>query len=657
MCGFAGFTGPDLPATRDQCESVLDSMGHAILHRGPDAGGVWFDGELRLGLIHRRLSIIDLSELGAQPMASESGRYVISFNGEIYNFRNLKAELESAGARFRGHSDTEVMLAAFEAWGVEQALARFNGMFAFALVDRSQRKLYLARDRMGEKPLYYGWQGRTFLFGSELKALACHPSWKGEVNRSALSLLLRHNLIPAPHSIYSGIHKLLPASFISLDLEQLVPGELPESSRYWRLEDQFGDGPDWTLEGASSQLETLLEEVVGDQMVSDVPLGAFLSGGVDSSTIVALMQKQASQPVRTFSIGFNEEGFNEAVHAAAVASHLGTDHTELYVTEQNAMDLIPRLPQIYDEPFADSSQLPTYLVSQMTRKHVTVALSGDGGDELFCGYTRYPNMLRGWQRRGSLGSRLKGLSGRLPSGVTAQAIRALVPSQRRRSTEAIRFRLARAKAIASSQSLSEFYRQSVSFWPNPAMALVEPRDGSYGLTDALPDQVPDNDLKTLMWRDLNWYLPDDILTKVDRAAMACSLETRIPMLDHRVVSFAMGLPAALNMQGNIGKQVLRSVLYRHVPRELIDRPKQGFAVPVAVWLRGSLREWAEDLLDPTRLREQGYFKPDMVRQIWTEHLSGREEYSSLLWGILMFQAWLKEQREYIGTGEIDDYAR
>lgn len=637
MCGFAGLIAS---SNRFDCQlSVqnLKAMGNAIQHRGPDGEGVW--RENAIGMVHRRLSIQDLSSTGAQPMVSGSGRFVIAFNGEIYNFRTLRAELEQSGVRFIGHSDTEVMLEAFEAWGLENALQRFNGMFAFALVDRKQNTLTLARDRMGEKPLYYGWQGNVMLFGSELKALTCHPCWEGQIDRSALPLLVRHNLIPAPHSIYRGIRKLLPSSFITLNLDQLVVGELPEPSRYWRLEDQFNKGLDWTLSGASFQLERLLEEVVADQMISDVPLGAFLSGGVDSSTIVALMQKQARQPVSTFSIGFNEEGFDEAAHAAAVASHLGTHHTELYVTEQNARDLVPQLPTIYDEPFADSSQLPTYLVSEMTRKHVTVALSGDGGDELFCGYTRYPSMLRGWQRRGSLGSRLKALSGQLPPEMTARAIRALIPSQKERSVEAIRLRLVRAKAIASAQSLSDFYRQSVSYWPDPTMILVEPSEGGYGLTGPLPDQVPDNDLKTLMWRDLNWYLPDDILTKVDRAAMACSLETRIPMLDHRVVSFAMGLPASINMQGKVGKQVLRSVLYRHVPRELIDRPKQGFAVPVGAWLRGSLREWAEDLLDPVKLREQGYWKADMVRQVWSEHVSGRRDYSFELWGVLVFQSW------------------
>lgn len=640
MCGFTGFFSPGSWGSNRDVNQVLERMGQAIRHRGPDAGGVWFDETMSVGLSHRRLSIIDLSELGAQPMASASGRYVISFNGEIYNFRDLRSRLESAGASFRGHSDTEVMLAAFEAWGVAESLAEFRGMFAFALVDRQERKLYLARDRMGEKPLYYGWQGNSLLFGSELKALTCHPHWRGEINRRALPLLLRHNLIPAPESIYSGVYKLLPASYVCLDLESLVAGELPAPQRYWKLEESFIEDSVWSLESASEHLETLLTEVVGDQMVSDVPLGAFLSGGVDSSTVVALMQKQATQPVRTFSIGFHEQGFNEAEHAAAVARHLGTEHTELYVTDQDGLNLVPRLPHMYDEPFADSSQIPTYLVSEMTRRHVTVALSGDGGDELFCGYTRYPGMLNAWNGRRSVSARLKHLLTRLPGGLTASTIRALVPSQRHRSVEGIRFRLAQMRAADSADSLSEFYRQSVSIWPDPAMALVAPDEFDYGLTGKLPPQVPDNDLKTLMWRDLKWYLPDDILTKVDRAAMACSLETRIPMLDHRVVSFAMGLPTSLNVQGGVGKQVLRQVLYRHVPRELIDRPKQGFAVPVGAWLRGSLRDWAEDLLDPVNLRDQGYWNADRVRWVWKEHQSGREDYSFELWGILMFQAWL-----------------
>jgi asparagine synthase (glutamine-hydrolysing) len=378
-------------------------------------------------------------------------------------------------------------------------------------------------------------------------------------------------------------------------------------------------------------------------MISDVPLGAFLSGGIDSSTIVALMQKQATIPVKSFSIGFKEAGFNEAEHAAAVARHLGTDHTEFYVTEQDALEVIPRLAQIYDEPFADSSQIPTYLLSKITQKHVTVALSGDGGDELFCGYTRYPSTLSGWQNRNTLKSRFKRVLSMLPAGPSSQAIQKLAPSQRHRSLGGIRQRLDSLRALSSSDSLSEFYRRKVSYWPFPETALVAGTEPPYALTQELPPGVDGEALKTLMWRDLNWYLPDDILVKVDRAAMACSLETRVPLLDHRVVEFALGLPTSLNMNKGVGKQVLRSVLYRHVPRELIDRPKQGFAVPIAAWLRGALRDWAEDLLEPTKLTEQGYWNVDTVGWFWNEHLSGREDYSFELWGILMFQAWLRNE--------------
>ncbi len=645
MCGFAGFAGAGRNIDKDSCETRLRKMGEAIVHRGPDAGGVWLNDALSVGLSHRRLSILDLSPLGAQPMVSASGRFVIAFNGEIYNFQALGEELLADGAHFRGHSDTEVMLAAFEAWGVEAALGRFAGMFAFALFDQQERRLYLARDRMGEKPLYYGWQGSTLVFGSELKALQQHPEWQGEINRGALPLLVRHNLIPAPHTIYSGIFKLLPASFVAVDLARLEPGQLPEPSRYWRLEDQFVESDDWTVEAAADHLEALLTKVIGEQMVSDVPLGAFLSGGVDSSTVVALMQKQASTPVKTFSIGFNEEGFNEAEHAAAVARHLGTDHTELYVTEQDALKVIPLLSKMYDEPFADSSQIPTFLVSEMTRKKVTVALSGDGGDELFCGYTRYPGTLDAWNRRGAVKSRVENLFSRLPESLSVPVARALMPSQRHRSSGGISFRLDATRAAAGAGDLSEFYRRRVSLWPYPGKVAGKGEEPVYGLNETMPETVPETGLKTLMWRDLNWYLPDDILVKVDRAAMACSLETRIPMLDHRVVSFALGLPASLNLKDGRGKQVLRSVLYRHVPREMIDRPKQGFAVPVGSWLRGALREWADALLEPSRLREQGYWNVDTVRWFWLEHLSGRDDYSFQLWGILMFQAWLQHQCE------------
>lgn len=639
MCGFTGYVGVGFKGK--STESTEHAMSSALRHRGPDAEGFWRDPETHLSLIHRRLAIQDLSPLGAQPMESASGRYVVAFNGEIYNFLDLKSELEKGGLAFRGHSDTEVMLGAFERWGVEASLTRFAGMFAFAVVDRETSRLYLARDRMGEKPLYVGWQGQTLLFGSELKALACHPDWVGAIDEQALPLYLRHNFIPAPHTIYRGIRKLEPASYLVFDLAGLMPGELPEPVRYWRAEDHFEDNLIWTPETAADRLEELLGEVVNEQMISDVPLGAFLSGGIDSSTVVALMQKHATRPVKTFSIGFDEEGYNEAIHAAAVARHLKTDHTELYVKPQDALDLIPRMPAVYDEPFADSSQLPTYLVSRMTREHVTVALSGDGGDELFCGYTRYFHMLRQWQSRASAKARLRSAAAALPPSLVAPMIRALVPGQRHRSLAGVRYRLEEERVRGATASLSEFYRQQVSLVARPEALLRQSGEPEYSLSTPLPDQIPEATLKTLVWRDLNWYLPDDILVKVDRAAMANSLETRVPMLDHRVVEFALGLPTALNVSGGQGKQVLRDVLHRHVPRQLVERPKQGFAVPVASWLRGDLRDWAEALLAPDRLRDQGYWQADRVRWLWQEHLAGREDFSSQLWGVLMFQAWLE----------------
>lgn len=638
MCGFAGILAIGDVASRPS-EAQLRAMGDALTHRGPDAAGVWQDSSL--GLVHRRLAIQDLSSAGAQPMTSASGRFVIAFNGEIYNFRALRSELEGAGATFTGHSDTEVMLAAFETWGIEKSLDRFNGMFAFALVDQADRKLILARDRMGEKPLYYGWQKGVLLFGSELKALRAHPAWEGAIDRNALTLLLRHNLIPAPHTIYSNVAKLPPSSWVAFPLDgQGDPW--PEPGRYWSLEDAFELTSGFTVASASDELERRLSAVIDEQMVADVPLGAFLSGGIDSSAVVALMQQQASQAVRTFTIGFREAGFNEAEHARAVAEHLGTKHTELYVSPEDGLKVIPELPRMYDEPFADSSQIPTWLVSRMTREHVTVALSGDGGDELFCGYSRYPYVANAWASRDSLKSRLRQLAAKLPPDSMARLIRRLVPGQSQRAVITLAERLRQEAHLGKAESLQDYYRCTLGYWSEPEALVKGGKVPDYALNGKVPEVVKKDPLKTLMWLDLNWYLPDDILVKVDRAAMACSLETRVPMLDRRIVEFALGLPSDLNMQNGVGKQVLRDLLYRHVPRQLIDRPKQGFAVPLGQWLRTSLRDWAENLLDEGRLQREGYFNPTPVRRLWQAHLLGQDDHAFALWGVLMFQAWLDE---------------
>lgn len=639
MCGLSGFF--DSRDVTQSPEAVLENMGEAIYRRGPDAQNSWF--EQNIGLVHRRLAIQDLSPAGAQPMHSLSGRYVLAFNGEIYNFLALRERLELEGMEFRGHSDTEVMLAAFEVWGISEALNQFSGMFAFALVDRKDNALHLARDRMGEKPLYYGWQGTSFLFGSELKALRPHPAWQGTINRNAITLLLRHNLIPWPHSIYEGIKKLPPAGLLTLDLTALTPESLPEPEFYWNLTDCFAPNAWNNRDDAADELEKRLDTVVGEQMLSDVPLGAFLSGGIDSSTIVAIMQKQARKPVKTFSIGFEEAGFNEAEHAKAVARHLKTDHTELYVSPSDGLGVIPDLPTFYDEPFADSSQIPTYLVSRMTREHVTVALSGDGGDELFCGYTRYPGTVGAWQKRNSLKHRLRRLASQLPPEQMAKWIKTLVPGQRDRAVISLSERLRQEARCGDAQTLAEYYRQKVSFWPSPEMIVKHSAEPHYALTDKVPGGIVEDPLKSLMWLDLNWYLTDDILVKVDRAAMACSLETRVPLLDRRIVEFALGLPTSINMEGGVGKQVLRDVLFRHVPRHLVERPKQGFAVPLAQWLRTSLRDWAENLLSAERLEREGFFHAAPVRSLWQAHLDGFDDHSSCLWGVLMFQAWFEEQ--------------
>lgn len=649
MCGIAGFLqakGFD----PDQPRALAARMGEHITHRGPDDSGLWFDAEAGIGLCHRRLSIVDLSHAGHQPMASCSGRYVIAFNGEIYNHLLLRAELEKAAGSpaWRGHSDTETLLAGFDAWGIERMVKSAIGMFAFALWDKASRTLTLGRDRLGEKPLYYGWQGETFLFGSELKALKAHPAFRADIDRSSLALLMRHNYIPAPYSIYQGIHKLLPGSLLTVSLQN----RNAQPQRYWDARQVLDDGLAQPFTGspddAVGALEKLVRDAVTQQMVADVPLGAFLSGGVDSSAIVALMQAQSGRPVRTFTIGFHEAGYNEAEHAKAVAKHLGTDHTELYVSPQQALDVIPRLPRLYCEPFADSSQIPTFLVSQLARQYVTVSLSGDGGDELFGGYNRYILGQRLWGKLSQLPVGLRLALSRLIARVSPQAwnralgpVQSLMPAGLAQAN--IGDKLHKGAEVMAANTPAEFYQLLVSHWSQPADLVLGGSEPSTVLTDPSLHPRTNNFIHQMMALDLLTYLPDDILCKVDRAAMGVSLETRVPLLDHRVVEFACRLPLAFKLRDGVGKWPLRQMLYKYVPKELIERPKMGFGVPIDSWLRGPLRDWAEDLLSESRLRQEGYFNPEPIRQKWGEHLSGKRNWQYHLWDVLMFQAWLAEQ--------------
>lgn len=648
MCGFVGVLCAG-DASGDQAAAVR-RMSERLRHRGPDDEGLWHGaaGEAVLG--HRRLAILDLSVEGHQPMESSSGRYVLAFNGEVYNFLQLRSELERSGCSFRGHSDTEVLLRGVESWGLEAVLRRAAGMFALALWDRSTATLQLARDRMGEKPLYYGWAGRSFLFGSELKALRAHPEWRGVIDRDVLALYLRHGYVPAPYSIYQGIAKLAPGTIVTLRAP--MPGAEPETTTYWSVREAAELGAARPLEGraevAVDELATVLDAVVGEQMVADVPLGAFLSGGVDSSAVVALMQTRSARPVRTFTIGFHESGFNEAEFAKAVAAHLGTDHTELYVTPEEARSVIPRLPAIYDEPFGDSSQIPTCLVAALARRQVTVALSGDGADELFGGYNRYVHAERLWGRAQSLPAFVRrGLASGLRSVPAAgwdtlfRRAGAVIPRVRRVPQPGDRVhKLARLLGVTSAAGMySEFF----SLWSDPSEAVPGARESETIVND--PSRWPELESHVLrsMFLDQVTYLPDDILVKVDRATMAVSLESRAPFLDHRVVELAWRMPLEFKIRGGQGKWALRQLLYRHVPRELIERPKMGFAVPVDRWLRGPLREWAESLLEPGRLAREGFFAPDVIGRRWREHLSGARNWSAQLWPVLMFQAWLDEE--------------
>lgn len=641
MCGLVGFIRHD--GSKYDLE-FLNRMSDTIKSRGPDDVGCWLDEQAGVGLGHRRLSIVDLSPAGHQPMFSVSGRYVVVFNGEIYNHLGLREALQATGSArtWRGHSDTETLLAGFEVWGVEATLRRAIGMFAIALWDKLTSTLTLARDRMGEKPIYYGWQGAgestTFLFASELKALRAHPAFNASIDRGALALLMRHNYIQAPHSIYQGISKLEPGCLLQVSRDDPTP----LITRFWDFSAVARAGVaepfSGTPEEAVSALEVLVRDSIRQQMLADVPLGAFLSGGIDSSTVVALMQAQSSCPVKTFTIGFNEQGYNEAGHAKAVAVHLGTEHTELYVTPAQAMAVVPRLPQLYCEPFADSSQIPTFLVSELARQHVTVSLSGDAGDELFCGYTRYDIAERWWKRLSALPAPTRKSLKALMVGIGSPYLQRWLPSS-------VGEKFDKGLDMLMGDSLEAVYRSIAS-------NLVDPCDWLIGVeaepATALAGSIPNLDglgpVERMMALDAVSYLPDDILVKVDRASMGVSLESRVPFLDHRIVEFAWQLPLSYKRRDGMTKWPLRQLLYRHVPRELIDRPKRGFAVPLHDWLRGPLRDWAEALIDAQRLQQEGFFNVTKVRRAWAEHLSGRRNWTPRLWSVLMFQAWFEEQR-------------
>jgi asparagine synthase (glutamine-hydrolysing) len=647
MCGIVGVWdkwGRSLEA--------IEAATRRLVHRGPDDFGLWRDPRHGIAFGHTRLSILDVSPAGHQPMLSSCTRYVVVLNGEIYNHLALRKRLADLAPPWRGHSDTETLLACFSAWGVEQTLKATVGMFALALWDRETSTLFLARDRMGEKPLYYGYlASKAFAFASELKALTLMGDHSADIDPGAVALLLRHNHIPSPYSIYKGLSKLAPGTWLEIKDENVQRRQLGQTRTYWSAIEVALSGVENQLRfvsdlDATSALENELLTAVGDQMVADVPLGALLSGGVDSSTIVALMQAQSARPVKTFSVGFREDKYDEATYAKAVAQHLGTEHTELYVSPTDALAVIPNLSSIYDEPFSDSSQIPTYLIARLARQSVTVALSGDGGDELFGGYSRYflAERLRKliadvprWSRKP-----MAGLLGAVSRSTWDQLFKIASPMfPGLRQWRAPGTKMQKAASLLTASNPSDFYRRGfMSHWEPDDVVLnsTEPETAF-----AKPQPVMPTFHEWMMLIDSISYLPDDILVKVDRAAMAVSLETRVPLLDHRIFEFAWRLPLAYRVRGKTGKWLLREVLYRHVPRVLVDRPKKGFSVPIGAWLRGPLREWAEELINPDRLKREGFLRAEPIQQRWQEHVLGNADWQHHLWDVLMFQAWLENQ--------------
>jgi asparagine synthase (glutamine-hydrolysing) len=650
MCGISGFIDNSKSLSDESLHNVSRKMSDTLQNRGPNDSGSWVDSKSGIAMSHRRLAILDVSSAGHQPMESKSGRYVIVYNGEIYNYRILRHELEKSGYSFNGHSDTEVLLGAVEVWGLDEALNKFTGMFSFALWDKKYKQLHLARDRIGEKPLYYGVFGEKILFGSELKALEVHDSFIKNINRNAIALLLRYNYIPAPHSIYENVYKIKPGTLITIRTEKnkLTINE----SVYWSLKNivtnEDVNNKILIFDDAKSVLKKSLVDSVNNQMIADVPLGAFLSGGIDSSLVVSIMQSLSTRPVKTFTIGFDEHEYNEADDAKLIANYLGTEHTELYVSSSQALDVIPKLPYIYDEPYADSSQIPTYLVSMLAKSEVTVSLSGDGGDELFGGYNRYHKGYDLWKRF----SRMPNIA----NNITSSIIRSFTPDKwntlfrymkkfisNEKRYKNIGDHLYKVADIISKNNPQDMYLSVASFWNNTDNIVLNSSEPMIFSKEQVNWFKHLDDRENMMYLDTISYLPDDILTKVDRSSMAVSLEARTPFLDHRVVELSWQIPINMKINDGKGKWILRKILEDYIPVELIDRPKMGFGAPIGKWLRGPLKEWAESLINDVRLKQEGYFDPVSVANMWEQHINGSRNWGYHLWSILMFQAWLDKK--------------